>query len=308
MVNDGMTPRDPEELEAAGAPTRASLAASTTVGAVHLTVANLEHSVDYYVRAVGLDVLDRDGGSAALGSGGRELLFLVDQPGAQPARGHTGLYHFALLLPARVDLARWLAHAARDRVALVGLSDHFVSEALYLSDPDEHGIEIYWDRPRELWEGQVGERMTTLPLDVDSLLSELEDPRSEPFDGLPSGTVMGHVHLKVAQIAETIAFYRDVLGFALMAQLGPYAAFLSAGGYHHHVGANTWESAGAPPAPPGSAALRHATIVLPDEGERDRVLERLEAAGQSAEHDATALMIRDPSGNRVALTFTREGD
>jgi catechol 2,3-dioxygenase len=308
MVNDGMAPRDPEELEAAGAPARASLAASTTVDAVHLTVANLEHSVDYYVRAVGLDVLDRDGGSAALGSGGRELLFLVDEPGAQPARGHTGLYHFALLLPARVDLARWLAHAARDRVALVGLSDHFVSEALYLSDPDEHGIEIYWDRPRELWEGEVGERMTTLPLDVDSLLGELEDPRSEPFDGLPSGTVMGHVHLKVAQIAETIAFYRDVLGFALMAQLGPYAAFLSAGGYHHHVGANTWESAGAPPAPPGSAALRHATIVLPDEGERDRVLERLAAAGQSAEQDATALMIRDPSGNRVALTVTHEGD
>jgi catechol 2,3-dioxygenase len=119
---------------------------------------------------------------------------------------------------------------------------------------------------------------------------------------------MGHVHLKVAQIAETIAFYRDVLGFALMAQLGPYAAFLSAGGYHHHVGANTWESADAPPAPPGSAALRHATIVLPDEGERDRVLERLETAGQSAEQDATALMIRDPSGNRVALTVTNEGD
>jgi catechol 2,3-dioxygenase len=241
-------------------------------------------------------------------SGGRELLCLVQEPGAQPARGHTGLYHFALLVPARVDLARWLAHAARDRVALVGLSDHFVSEALYLSDPDEHGIEIYWDRPRELWEGQVGDRMTTLPLDVDSLLGELHAPRSEPFDGLPSGTVMGHVHLKVAQISETIAFYRDVLGFALMAQLGLYAAFLSAGGYHHHVGANTWESARATPAPPGSASLRQATIVLPDEGKRDRVLERLEVTGQSAQPDGTGLMIRDPSGNRLALTVTHAGD
>ena len=250
-MTDQMAPRDPEELEAEGAPASAVLAASTTVGAVHLTVADVDRSIDYYVRAVGLDVLDRDAGSASLGSGGRELLCLLGEPGAQPAGGHTGLYHFALLLPTRVDLARWLAHAVRDRVALVGLSDHFVSEALYLSDPDEHGIEIYWDRPRELWEGQVADRMTTLRLDVDSLMGELEDPRSEPFNGLPSGTVMGHVHLKVAQIAETTAFYRDVLGFALMAQLGPYAAFLSAGGYHHHLGANVWESRGKPPPPDG---------------------------------------------------------
>jgi catechol 2,3-dioxygenase len=298
-----MAPRDPEELEATGAPASAELPASTTVGAVHLTVADLDRSVDYYVRAVGLDVLDRGGRSVSLGSVGRELLCLVEEPGVQPAGGHTGLYHFALLLPGRVDLARWLAHAVRDRVALVGLSDHFVSEALYLSDPDEHGIEIYWDRPRELWEGQVGDRMTTLPLDVDGLMGELEDPRSEPFNGLPSGTVMGHVHLKVARIAETIAFYREVLGFALMAQLGPYAAFLSAGGYHHHIGANTWESAGATSPPPGSAALRHATIVLPDEGERERVLGRLEASGQAPQHDATGHVIRDPSGNALALAI-----
>lgn len=297
-----MAPRDPEELEATGAPARAVVPASTTVGAVHLTVADLERSIDYYGRVVGLDVIVRDGGAAALGSGGRELVCLVEERGAQPAAGHTGLYHFALVLPARVELARWLAHAARDRVALVGLSDHFVSEALYLSDPDEHGIEIYWDRPREVWEGQVADRMTTLPLDVDDLLGELQDPASESFDGLPSGTVMGHVHFKVAQIAETIGFYRDVLGFALMAQLGPAAAFLSAGGYHHHIGANTWESAGAAPAPPGSAALRHATILLPDEGARERVLERLERSGQAPRHDARGTMVRDPSGNALALT------
>lgn len=188
-------------------------------------------------------------------------------------------------------------------MALIGLSDHFVSEALYLSDPDGHGIEIYWDRPRGLWEGQVADRMTTLPLDVESLLGELQDPRSEPFHGLPSGTVMGHVHLKVARVAETVGFYRDVLGFALMAQLGPYAAFLSAGGYHHHIGANTWESAGAAPPPPGSATLRHATIVLPDERERERVLGRLEAAGQAPQHDAKGLVIRDPSRNALALAI-----
>ncbi len=263
----------------------------TTVGPVHLTVADLERSLEYYGEAIGLAVLERDGGSARLGTGRRELLVLVEEPGARPAYGHTGLYHFALLLPERVELARWLAHAGREGVPLVGLSDHFVSEAIYLSDPDGHGIEIYCDRPREVWEGQVFERMTTLPLDVTSLLAEVSE--AERFDGLPAGTVMGHVHLKVASIPDTIAYYRDVLGFELMAQLGAQAAFFAAGGYHHHIGANTWESAGAAPPPPGTAALRQATIVFPDAAERDRVLGRLDEEGP---------LVRDPSGNALALT------
>jgi catechol 2,3-dioxygenase len=298
-----VTPRDPEELEATGAPASAELPASTTVGPVHLTVADLERSLEYYGRAIGLEVLHRDGARASLGVGERELLYLVEEPGARPATGHTGLYHFALLLQSRIDLARWLAHAARDRVPLVGLSDHFVSEALYLSDPDEHGIEIYWDRPREVWEGQVAARMTTLPLDVDSLRGELDDLRSESFDGLPQGTVMGHVHLKVAAVPDTIAFYRDVLGFGLMAQLGPYAAFLSAGGYHHHLGANTWESSGASAPPSGTAALRHATIVLPDESERGRVIDRVERSGQAPQPSAAGPAIADPSGNALVLAI-----
>jgi catechol 2,3-dioxygenase len=291
-------PRDPEELEAVGAPAAAELPAATTVGVVHLTVAELERSLEYYRLAVGLEVLAREGDRASLGAGGHELLVLVEERGARPSRGHTGLYHFALLVPERGDLARWLAHAARDRVALVGLSDHFVSEALYLSDPDEHGIEIYWDRPREVWEGQVAERMTTEPLDVRSLLAEAG---ADPFAGLPPGTTMGHVHLKVAEIADTVAFYRDVIGFGLMAQLGPYAAFLSAGGYHHHLGANTWESAGASPPLPGSAALRRATIVLPDAGERDRVADRVEQSGQSVGESDVGPVIRDPAGNTLVL-------
>jgi catechol 2,3-dioxygenase len=298
-----MTPRDPEELEAGGAPASSALPASTTVGAVHLTVAALERSLEYYRGAIGLNVLQRGDGFASLGVAGRELLFLVEESGARPATGHTGLYHFALLVPARIDLARWLAHAARDRVPLVGLSDHFVSEALYLSDPDQHGIEIYWDRPRQIWEGQVAARMTTLPLDVDSLLGELADPRTEPFEGLPAGTVMGHVHLKAAEIPETVRFYRDVVGFALMAQLGPHAAFLSAGGYHHHLGANTWESDGASPPPPGTAALRHATIVLPDEDERERVIGRVLRSGRVAQTSPWGPTVSDPSGNALALTI-----
>jgi len=273
------------------------------VGAVHLTVSDLERSLEYYGRAIGLTVLAHNGDSASLGAGERELLVLVEEAGAQPAVGRTGLYHFALLLPERMDLAGWLAHAARDRVPLTGLSDHFVSEALYLSDPDGHGIEIYWDRPRDVWEGQVSERMTTLPLDVDNLLEELEEPESALFDGLPRGTVMGHVHLKVARIPETIAFYRDVLGFALMAQLGPYAAFLSAGGYHHHLGANTWESAGASPPPSGAAALRHTSIVLPDAAARDAVIERLETAGIPLRAKEAGPVVDDPSGNALLLAL-----
>jgi catechol 2,3-dioxygenase len=273
------------------------IAAATTVGAVQLTVADLERSLDYYRSAIGLEVREQSNGRASLGTPERELLVLVETPGARPAYGYTGLYHFALLLPARNELARWLAHAGRDGVPLVGLSDHYVSEAIYLSDPDGHGIEIYCDRPREVWQGQVFERMTTMPLDVPSLLGEA----TGEFAGLPEGTVMGHVHLKVASIPDTVGFYRNVLGFELMAQLGSQAAFLAAGGYHHHLGANTWESAGASPPPEGTAALRHATIVLPDDHERDGVLARLADAGTTAEDTDDGPRVRDPSGN--ALVF-----
>ena len=287
-------PRDPEELDVRGTPP-AEIDAATRMGAVQLAVADLQRSLAYYVGSVGLEVLSEDGGRASLGAGGVELLSLEELPGARPADGFTGLYHFALLVPERIDLARWLAHAARTRVPLTGASDHFVSEAIYLRDPDHHGIEIYWDRPRALWEGQVA-RMGTWPLDLDDLLAELP-ARDEPFAGQPAGTTMGHVHLRVAEIDSTVRFYRDVLGFGLMAQLGPQAAFLSAGGYHHHVGGNVWESRGASPAPDGFATLRGFTVLLPSDDARERVLERLGAAGLAAGHGA----VRDPSGNLLRL-------
>jgi catechol 2,3-dioxygenase len=267
---------------------------STRAGAVALSVSDLERSLAFYRGAIGLDVLEQGGGEARLGAGETELLRLTELPGAQPSTRETGLYHFALLLPDRPSLARWLAHAARERVPLTGLSDHAVSEAIYLNDPDLHGIEIYADRPRAQWEGRVRELMTTIPLDVQSLFGELDDPETEPFDGPPAGTTMGHVHLRVREIDETVAFYRDLLGFELMAQLGPMAAFFAAGGYHHHVGANTWESRGAGPAPAGSASLRSATIVFPDTASRDEA-----AARVSADDDAS---VRDPSGNLLLLT------
>jgi catechol 2,3-dioxygenase len=277
-----------------------AIAPTTTMGPVELTVADLERSLAYYREAIGLDMLEGGTGQASLGTGEAELLRLVEEPGATPANAYTGLFHFALLVPDRPSLARWLAHAVRERVPLTGASDHYVSEALYLRDPDRHGIEIYADRPRERWEGKVHERMTTEPLDVDDLLREVEDSAAEPFDGLPAGTGMGHVHLQVAEIPHTIRFYRDLLGFDLVAGWGE-AAFLSAGGYHHHLAGNTWQSAGASPPPPGSAALRHATIVLPDATERDRVAGRVADSGQEPVETDAGPLVRDPSGNALVL-------
>jgi catechol 2,3-dioxygenase len=278
------------------------IADATHMGPVHLTVGDIERSIEYYRRTLGLAVLERSNGSATIGAGELPLLVLVEKPGAQPAPHSTGLFHFALLLPERRDLASWLAHVARERVPLDGLSDHAVSEAIYLHDPDLHGIEIYHDRPRAGWDGQVGRLMTTLPLDVQALLDELPDPQNAEFEGLPVGTVMGHVHLQVADVPEAVAFHRDVLGFDLMAQLRDQAAFLSAGGYHHHIGANVWNSRGAAPPPPGSASLRMATVILPDAAERDRVAARVADSGQEPESRPDGVLIRDPSGNALLLT------
>jgi catechol 2,3-dioxygenase len=280
----------------------ATIPAATRMGAVGLTVADLDRSLRYYGGEIGLELVGREGRTASLGAGGTELLALVEEPGATPAGRHAGLFHFALRVPERADLALWLAHAARERVQLAGLADHFVSEAIYLSDPDGHGIEIYHDRPRETWEGQVATRLVTDPLDVASLLDELADPAKASFDRLPAGTTMGHVHLQVADVAESVGFYRDVLGFGLMAELMGSAVFLGAGGYHHHVGANVWHSRGAPAAPPGTARLLHATVVLPSAGERDQVAARVADAGGQPEARGDGVLVRDPSGIDLLLT------
>jgi catechol 2,3-dioxygenase len=240
-------------------------------------------------------VLDERDGEATLGAGATPLLRLVEQPGARPADGYAGLFHFAILVPERRDLARWLAHVARKRVPLTGASDHFVSEAIYLRDPDHHGIEIYWDRPRDVWEGQV-DRLGTWPLDLDDLLRDVDD---EPFERQPDGTRMGHVHLRVADVDQAVEFYRDRVGFDLMVELRRQAAFLSAGGYHHHLGANVWESRGAPPAPDDTARLLHYTVVVPDDAARDEIASRVEigAAG----------FARDPSGNAFVIDVADGG-
>ena len=256
------------------------------MGLVELSVSDLDRSVTYWQDAIGLRVLSRENGTAELGAD-TPLLRFVEEPGARPASGFTGLFHVALLVPDRPSLGRFLAHTVREQIPLTGLSDHAVSEAIYLRDPDYHGIEVYADRPREQWEGRVGQLMTTIPLDAGSLLAEAGDGG---FEGLPDGTKMGHVHLCVRDVDETVGFYRDTLGLGLTAQLGDQAAFLSAGGYHHHIGGNTWETRGAEPAPEGTARLLRFTIVLPDDEDVARTAERIGGTE-----------VRDPSGNSLLL-------
>jgi len=268
------------------------IAPSAHMGLVELSVSDIDRSIEYWQRAIGLRVLSRENGTAELGAD-TPLLRFVEEPGARPADGFTGLYHVALLVPDRPALGRFLRHVADERVPVEGASDHAVSEAIYFRDPDRHGIEVYADRPRAEWEGKVFERMTTMPMDVDGVIASADGP----FDGLPDGTTVGHVHLRVRDVDETVGFYHGLVGMGVMAQLGNSAAFLSAGGYHHHLGANVWESRGAPPAPPGTATLRHATIVLPDEAEQRRIAD---AVGGGEERE-DGILVRDPSGNPLLL-------
>ena len=273
------------------------LAPALRLAAVHLTVSDLERSISFYETALGLRLHRRNGAEAALGAGADDLLVLREQRGARPPGRHAGLFHFALLVPSREALARALRRLLETRTAIQGASDHLVSEALYLPDPDGLGIEIYADRPRESWSFAGGElRMDTLPLDLDDLLAlapEADGPAAP-------GTVVGHVHLHVSRLEPALDFYRDVVGLELMTRFGSSAAFLSAGGYHHHLGVNTWRGVGVPPAPEGVAGLRHWTVVLPGPQELEALRRRLDAAAADAsEADGGSLVTCDPSGNRI---------
>jgi catechol 2,3-dioxygenase len=281
-----------------------SIAAATSMGAVSLTVSDLARSRAFYETALGLSVRDTEDGALALGvPGGADLVRLHGDASA-PAldRRATGLYHLAILHPTRLDLAHALARLAEAHWSLDGVADHLVSEALYLSDPDGNGIELYRDRPREEWSYADGQlQMATLPLDLRSLADEL-GAAGGPQASVPAGTVMGHVHLQVASIPDAEAFYHRVLSFDVTARGYPGALFVSAGGYHHHLGLNTWHSAASGPAAPGAVGLRSYEVVLPDRSELDDVLDRVRAAGLSPViESADSAAVRDPSGTLVVL-------
>lgn len=275
----------------------------TAMGAVRLTVSDLDHAREFYEQAIGLSSSEQHDGTVSLGvAGGPPLVELRGDRSARRLDRHaTGLFHLAILVPTRVDLAFALARVANTGWSLDGASDHLVSEALYLSDPDGNGIEIYRDRPREQWrevDGQLA--MSTLPLDLQSVLDELEDAAAlQPL--APSGTRMGHVHLQVSDLGEAEEFYSGLLGFDVMVRGYPGALFVSAGRYHHHLGLNTWHSRGANPPPPGAIGLRSYEITLPNREELDRVLARVQAAGIELGEEAGAPLIHDPSGNAILL-------
>jgi catechol 2,3-dioxygenase len=289
-----------------------------SIGTVHLTVSDLDRSVAFYRDRLGMvprsgasgEVRLKAPGDGAAGNAGSEtatgpsdLLALWPSPGAPRVRGATGLYHFAILVPSRLDLARTLAHLRDTRTRLTGASDHLVSEALYLDDPEANGIEIYRDRPRAEWPlEEGGVRMAVDPLDLDALLAEA-DSTNVPWTGLAPGTRMGHIHLRVSDLPEAERFYVGALGFEVMARYGDSALFVSAGRYHHHIGLNTWAGVGAHAPPPGAAGLREYVVRLPVVEERDRVAAQARAAGYPAEATAGgAHSLRDPSSNRIVLS------
>jgi catechol 2,3-dioxygenase len=272
----------------------------THVGAVELRVADLGRSLDFYQHVLGLDVLNHGDDRATLGVDGRPLLRLHVLPGAPPVPLRaTGLYHFALLLPTPADLG----HALRRMIAAdieVGQGDHLVSEALYISDPDGNGIEVYRDRPRDQWTYRDGlVQMATDPVDLRALLLAAERDTASAT-AMPAGTTMGHIHLKIDDIAQARVFFVDTLGFEVMAEM-PSALFISAGGYHHHLGLNTWHSRGAAPNPADAAGLIAYTVVLPDTAARDATLARLDAATIPYTSEGDDIAVRDPWNNRMVL-------
>jgi catechol 2,3-dioxygenase len=282
----------------------AAIDPATEVGLLSLTVSNLDRSVAFYTDAIGLALLDRGDATATLGVAGQPLLLLTERAGARPwpreQASYTGLYHFAILVPTRADLGRWVRHWLELGLPL-GQGDHLVSEALYLSDPDENGIEVYRDRPRDQWQWANGQvRMATDPVDIRGLLAEAERA-GEPWTGLPAGTRLGHIHLQVGDIAQAAAFYHDILGFDIVAAM-PSALFVSAGGYHHHIGMNTWHSKGAAPAPADMVGLRFFTVNFPTEAARQEVLARIAAAGLTTTQTGEAISVQDPWNNTLLLT------
>lgn len=295
--------------------TKTSVASGLRLGAVSLMVSNLERVSEYWQRVVGLHVVDESTDRVGLGVEGDVLVELVSAAGAPiPEKNATGLFHVAVLLPTRTDLAIALRRLSQNKIQDLGASDHLVSEALYVSDPEGNGIEIYWDRPQSEWnwEGSSIE-MATLRLDFDGLLNELdplstEEVMTRTAGGVPAGTKVGHVHLKVSNVSKSLEWYTNILGMDTTAVRGNEAGFMSVDGYHHHLGLNSWNSTNGNPSLPGTRGLSHFNITLPT---IDQIHEIATAAESSSVefswiNDSTLELI-DPSGIRFRLACRVEG-
>lgn len=273
---------------------------NTFVGQVNLKVQSLERALTFYQEIVGFKILEQTKRAATLTADGKTILLSIEQPEhVIPRQGKTtGLYHFALLLPTRTDLAQIVQHFTKMGLRF-GSSDHLVSEALYLSDPDGNGIEIYIDRDSSEWDWNNGNvEMAVDPLNFTDLLS---DVKQQVWKGLPSGTVMGHIHLHVSELRQTEEFYTKGLGFEVVNRYGAQALFISTGKYHHHIGLNTWNGVGAPRPVVNSVGLESFTLILPNESARNNIVANLEKIGASVKKDVGSFVTVDPSRNRIYL-------
>lgn len=278
-------------------------AAPISAGPVTLNVADLERVATFYRDALGLQERAADDRTVHLGTADRDLVVLHHTPDAAPAPQAAGLFHVAILYPSRSDLADAILRVGQHGVRLDGASDHLVSEAVYLRDPEGNGIELYRDRERDEWRtddhGHVA--MDTLPLDLAGVLREASDPARPASGAVPGDAIVGHIHLQTADIAASRAFYADALGFDVMVESYPGALFVATDGYHHHIGLNVWNSRGRL-AVPGARGLRHATLLLADDEVRTRTIERLRAADVAFDEDADGtLTVTDPAGVTLRL-------
>lgn len=274
---------------------------STFVNQVHILVKDLERSLLFYQELIGFKLLEHTGKKAILTADGKSPLVTIEQPEnvltKEPRT--TGLYHFALLLPQRSDLAKAMSHLINTGYPLQGASDHRVSEAIYLADPDGNGIEIYADRPAHSWikeDGQI--LMTTERLDIEDLLQET---KGEPWNGLPEHTIMGHIHLHVSDLQKAEDFYCKGLGFDVVNRYGEQATFISTGGYHHHIGMNTWNGVGAKAPAANSVGMKWFSLVFPNDDARNEAVTKLQTLGALVQEEEGILITKDPSGNHIRL-------
>lgn len=274
----------------------------TYVGQVGLKVLDLEEMVHFYKEIIGLEVLEETETAAVLGAGGTALLKLEASSGMVPkTQRYAGLYHFAILLPDREELGKMLIHLHNHGVG-IGSSDHLVSEAIYLSDPEGNGIEIYRDRAPEEWDWNGSQVVMAVdPIDAAGLVQAAEQG-GQVFQGMPDGTVMGHIHLHVSNLAEAKDFYVDGLGFEVVSAMGGQALFLADQKYHHHIGLNVWNGVGIPALPESTAGLRYYTLILDSEEKRQETVQRLQALGAEAAEHSEYVEVKDPSGNNIRLT------
>jgi catechol 2,3-dioxygenase len=278
------------------------LPAALALGPVHLTVTDLDRAIAWYERALGLRVHASEGRTAELGDGDETVIVLYEDPAAQPAGRHAGLYHYALLYPTREALARAALRLAATRTPIEGASDHHTHEAIYLPDADGNGIELAWDRSRTAWPADLGYGGPPEPLDFASLMATADG--EEPTPRVDPGLRIGHLHLHVGDVDEAIAFYCGLIGFETQMNLGS-AAFVSAGGYHHHLAVNVWRGRNVGEPPAHTVGLRHWTVRLPQRSDVDEVRTRLQQAGVATTDVESGFEVTDPWSIRMRVEAQR---